>query len=464
MADLDFDTAIQLLHTHSHNPSTAQDAITFLGQSSQKSAESRERLQSPQITSSLLTLLCASLSGPSPTPSTEPTLRCLGNASVGTNEQSRQLITDHGFSWVGKCFAPSQQDKRLKAMAFNALYNICHENPAAQQRCFEEGVQEDVLACYFSLYGDPGRTDVTECDQYPDLLLSMCEKRKQGGEGQGLRADVSRERLLELPLNLRRKMHGGEDVATVVEVALIYLRDVGEQGRFIEQGLVGKVWEVLEGVEDEIVHESGQDGDEENVKLLVPLATSLVWVLSDLAAHEKFAVHYADRSEFIHRQVFGAIEQAGSGASKDPRLLSAACQILGNLLWSVKDKDPSTYNIHVLDENLYEGLQKSATRFQDAETLYSVVGLLIHLCRHSEDYRAKLSRDEQLAPTLKRLCESESKEVRQGSMKLLQLLGKNDPAVREQFADLAKQVMDSLVAEQSQSQSQQNGSIVEVPD
>lgn len=329
-------------------------------------------------------------------------------------------------------------------------------------------MHEDCLYGYCDTYSKPGKEGAEEAEMYGDLLLSICEHRQAGDE---LKDEASRERVLDLVLLLRGKYYDVDALATVVEVVLLYLRDEVEQRKFIEAGVVRKVWEVLVEVEARIANEEtqGEREGEENVRLLVPVAVSLTWCLSDMAAVDIFAERYGNRSELIQGAVFDAIKSAARADAPiaRPRLVSAACQILGNLLWSVRDKDPSTYDVDVMDLDLHRGAIAIATTFGDAETLHSVAGLLIHLCWHSDEYTSRLCGDEQLSSVLRRLCKHDVKEVRQGGMKLLQLLGKDDAAVREEYSGLAKQVMESLVVEQNPGQHntlQQNGSVVELPD
>lgn len=459
MPDLDFDGAVHLLHQHSNEPQGAKEAITFLAEAGSKSSTDRERLADPAVVTSLLALLDASLTNPSqPSPATLPTIRCIGNAVHSSNE-ARQIITDHGFSWFPKSFTAAQDDSDFKLRAFHALYNICLDFEPAQKRCYEEHLHEDLLRLWVNLYQDPPNEFLEWFEQFGELLLSVCEKR---GKGDGVRDDVTREFVLDFTLILRGRFHegGAEDVATAVELVLIYLRDESEHEKFTEQGLIGKVWRVLMDVEDYILNPSLNDHTEAQ-RLMPPLSTSLTWCLSDIAAHPKFAEYYGKDSEFIHSDIFDAIKRS------DYRLVGAACQVLGNMLWSLKDTDPSAYSIDVMDADLHKGLLDSVTGDAEATALHSVVGLLMQLCRHSEEYKARLCGDPRLSSVLSILCESDSKEVRQGGMKLLQLLGKDDPAIREEYAGLAKRVMESLMAEQSPSQAnpgQQNTSVVEIPD
>lgn len=464
---MDFDSALGLLHQHATDPDAACEAVTFLAGASRSNPQDRERLAEPATLEDLLTLLDTSLTDPSGLSTIlTPTLRCIGNAVIAS-DAARQIITDRGFDWARTLLDPSQLDAALKLLAFRALYNICHDFAPAQKRCCAEGVHEELLRCVLDLKpSGNGEAVMQDFGQWAELLLSICDQREQGA---GLKDETSRERVLDFALVLRATPYEGkaEDLATAGEIALTYLREEGEQGKFVEQRLIKKVWRLLEEVQTCI---TDAKDDSEALELLLPLSTSLTWCLSDIAAKPEFAEAYGKRSDLIHADVFDAIKDCvqrdGSNGPR-PVLLNAACQVLGNLLWSVKDKDTTVYDVDVMDSDLHQGLMRVAVSAKDAETLHSVAGLLIQMIRYSAEYEVRLRKDDQLAPVMKTLCENDSKEVRQGGLKLLQLLGKSDPTIREQYADLAKQVLESLVAEQSsdgETSLQQNGTVVEVPD
>ena len=478
MAPSDFDAALHSLQTQNRDPEAVNKAITTLGTSSSTSANSRERLADPDTLQTLLNILDTSLTNPDHPPSTSlEALRCIGNAAIN-NDSARQVISDHGFGWTGPIFSPERDDVKLKTVAFNCLYNICCDFEPAQRRCCRQGVWEDVLGWYFEHFvkGEEGAVGGHErvTSMFCDFLLWVCSKREEGDELR--KGDESRRRLVELPHILRERDTGVEDFATAVEVALTSVRDAKEQERIIKKKMLEKVWIVLEDVEG-YVTTAEQDGEEEDVKLLVPMSTSLTWCLSDMATSKDFTDPHAFQPTLFGGRVFSAIKQcapsAASASKGDLRLASTACQVLGNMLWSAKEAMQSNHDISAVYTELHDALLTLLGTVKDVEVLHSGTGMLIQMCRHADEYRANLAGDARLEPALEGMCESESKEVRQGGMKLLQLLGKEDEGVRERFAGLARRFLESLVVDeqaaihhhhQQQQQQQQGGSIVEVPD
>ena len=84
-----------------------------------------------------------------------------------------------------------------------------------------------------------------------------------------------------------------EDHAALIETVLVFSRDETIQQQIIESKLMRSVWDVLQSLASRIRESSnGPEANEEELKLLSPLSTNLVWCLSDIAAHAEFAQAY----------------------------------------------------------------------------------------------------------------------------------------------------------------------------
>jgi hypothetical protein len=434
-------------------------AISVLATESRESPEVRERLAERHILRTLVDAAECGLQDDIET--TSVALRCIGNACI--NDAGRQHITEIGFSWASNCLAKG--DASIQLLTAKALRNICFEYEAAQQQCYRERIHHGSirLCAQLGYARSPERSLVA--DVLFDITAQRSEAEKRQSHPASALVDPKDEGMPHdiLPLLLSLPPHygiedGAEDLATVTESVLVYLRDPEIQSRIVAQRLVEQVWDILKAIEVSIQEASEEhDGDEEDEEkqLLVPLATSLTWCLSDIAAEDTFAQQYNLGKDLI-RELLRCIQSSSSSEDseiagtkpgktyhpKTNRITTAACQIVGNLLWRRPVIDSAAL---VEPERLHTSLYQIILTTNDTELLHAAAGLLVQLTRPSPDIRDTMGKDPNAEAALSKLCLHGTLQLKQDGIKLLKALGKECPANMERFTKLAAQAMNSAV-------------------
>lgn len=499
-------------------------AISTLAQASRTNTSVRSRLSDPEILHGLLHFLSTTLNNRSGDIfSVIEALRCVGNACID-NDATRAIVIASPERWAHACL--SRSDDEMVRTSIKVLYNLCVDYEAAQRWGYAERLQDELI--YILGEGRP-RVEMGEAERGLafELLFWITNQRpppptpsSQGADSVAkatmtTAADRRIPRLilhelLRLPF-LYAQALDVEDFAMVIETCLTYLRDPVVQSQVLEYRLVPYVWRMLSDNEQKILHlereNTKSEMQMEEVKLLIPLTSSLTWCLSDIAAGTVDLVTATDRvlqfdESFIHGLVElvvflgaddesqltkreswrtvngllrrGVTERISHVARAESRSLEehdpAGSQPFAQELeeTSKKYEDdliPNSPRMLVvacqflanvlwgeesqpsdqiwMRHDLYASLWSAIARMPDAELLHAASGLLARLTRCPLDLRQVMGQDENAMPALQRLCRHGTPQVKQDGIKLLRALGKDCPTNQARFADLAKEVLES---------------------
>ncbi|KAM0703478.1 hypothetical protein Q7P35_009417 [Cladosporium inversicolor] len=506
MADLD--KLINDVLTQDSNSDDFTNAVASLASLSREQEAARNRLASQEVLQRLLQIL-----------STEPKtvnqeeffatiLRCVGNACV-SNPEACQTVTDHKFAWP-KAFlqgfpchwtASSEEDGltfpmpavSTRDLAVKVLYNICSQSEEAQKQCYHDNIHALVIEAMFDNQHFGGEVADDVLSLTVDLLLWITSHHKELASFEG---ETERKRGLAEPRSLKTEAWywlvksplicmdrlDVDDWASLLETCLVFLREPSCHKGLIEWELVQVVWYILENNERKV--EAIQD-NEEDKKLLVALSTSLIWVLSDVAATPEFATAHAGASANVLAlaagfqdapvlqqlvehlsKIIGTGEVHSHDASGDRstnlindeslRLTTAACQVIGNLLHNLVPKT-GTVPAAIQEEQLHKRLFNLMAVSDSADFLHSAAGLLIQLSRPSIEAREEIASDSNALNAIKRLGQHTMQELNQDALMLMRALGKDAPATQERLKELAGEVMATVAETQQAAASAQTG-------
>lgn len=425
----EIEKALGNLTLHSIDISRASNAVSILAEASRWDPLTRQRLADPRVLQELIEVIQCSINDALET--VEVALRCIGNACID-NEAAKAEITKHGFSWAKQCLPTANQyphmsmDAKIAMLTAKVLYNVCSDYEPAQQQCYREHIHYAIVqVCALD-----GVTDSEESTLFIELLFWLCNHVVPEQEKPPSKVLTT---LLTLPDIYHERLEA-EDFALLLETSMLFLREPAVRQDIIEQKLVGNIWRMLQYNEISLERLKQSEADR---RLLRPLSTGLIWNLSDIAATPEFARVYQLGNEWIQNGIIREIQEADT--TQTPRLVDAACQILGNLLWSTKYplRFAHAYDIEPLHRPIVMILKTN----QDAELLHSGAGLLIQMTRLSREVCETIGANEDTPGVVQRLCNHELPQLKQDGIALLRALGMASPANQERFADLARIVM-----------------------
>ncbi|KAF2167637.1 hypothetical protein M409DRAFT_53632 [Zasmidium cellare ATCC 36951] len=460
MANENDDSIEKAFQALSLNTKTTE-AVTLLSDASKTHVEIRERLADPQTLKSLIEIIECNLSESLPT--VDRALRCLGNACADNNS-GRDAITSLGFSWAIQCLR--SDDEETGILTTKVLYNICSDHEGSQQQCYREKVHLELVR-FLNLDA------VVESEEYTfavDLLLWITgHKAALEPTLDEPLPDHQVAALLRLP-RLYADQSDLDNFGSLVESVLAFLRDTTVQQQIVELQVFMGIWTILELVEDRGTSLDPEvEQDAEDLKVLAPLSTSLIWCMSDFAARADFAQAHAnevlrsvpnDHQDGDHTamEVTGLVDRLiecirdhaddefDAKRGIDGSLYTAACETLGNLLWGSTPEYSYLVGEEELHAPLFRRIIRSGNGPSVAAILHSICGLLIQLSRPSRKVREEIGAHEEALAALEILCRHEMSQIKQDSVKLLKALGKDCPRNQERFTDLAQEVLQAIRA------------------
>jgi hypothetical protein len=497
----DLNNLVESVLTQDPNSNDFSNAVALLGTLSREQETARARLASENVLQRLLRVLSSHPKTVNKEELFATILRCIGNACV-SNPEACQIVTDSNFTWC-KAFLkgfPCQwitfsenaasetagmsddvpfplPSVSTRDLAIKVLYNICSQSEEAQKQCYHDDIHTLVIEAVFDNQHFGSELSGDMLSLTTDLLLWITShhkalasfeedtERKRGlGGNRALKTDALYW-LIKSPLVYVDKLDV-DDWASLLETCLVFLRDPLSHDDIISWELFYVVWYILENNERRI---SGLESNEEDLKLLVALSTSLTWVLSDVAATPSFATAYTNSAcnvlalaaghqevPVLHQLIEDLSELLSVGEvyshnaqgdkSETPvddqslRLTTAACQVVGNLLHSLV-KTKCTVPAVVQKREIHERLFACMAVSDSADFLHSASGLLIQLSRPSVEAREEIASDINALIAIKRLGQHTMQELNQDALLLMRALGKDAPAVQERFKELAGEVM-----------------------
>lgn len=429
-------------------------------------------------------------------------LRCVGNVCAD-NDDGRAKVFAFGFSWATSII----NDQILLPLLVQVLYNICREYEPAQQQAVRERIHFSLVRCL---------TDSPEV--FEDVLSTLVElllwlsAQQANVESEDLSEGKDGAEVMALPALFPDT--DADDFASLVEICLVYLRDVKVQEQIVQSKQIQRVWAILENVEERVVRLNGTvspsssdvqfEGTEkaqveEDVKLLVPLSASLTWCLSDIAALLSFGECYG-----LHDRLFGrlidilrtqdeaAMSQDGTALQLEqnnhdssqklrpvqdlitPPNIAAISVIKSKTSFSTSTSTASSSRLQaaacqvlgnylwqspdsapslVEESHLHASLFRRITTNTDSNYLFSAASLLVHLGRPSQVIREIMGNDANASTALERLCRyEEMPEVQQAGQKLLRVLVGGSRINLERFKEIV-----AIVAVASQQESASAG-------
>lgn len=484
------------------------NAIVTLAGASRQSSMVRRRLADPQIIASLVDAVVHSCDEDLQT--THLALRCIANASVD-NDTARDTIVTLGVSWIMQCMRCDDDATRL--LTTKVLYNICSDHENSQQACYREKVHYELLRFLTSDYAVQLPTACKlagDLDPPIDVLFWISGQKASleatSGGTEALPGDIFQS-LLTLR-DVWVQDWGIGTFATLVETMLVFIRDATVQTQIVNANHVTRVWATL-STQDYMLRvlriKQGGGGDglglppygdedpEEDAKLLGPLSASLVWCLSDMAAHADFVKKHS-LDDVLLRLCRETVQDAADGVlhgdamstpqnqlvtvTPEGHQFVAACQILGNWLWALQKTDASPSEgqqfiqrahqvaidavAQLLEQeederaSTHDSLRRRALHHSlfyiivqnrhsnTVDALHAMQGLLIQLSRPSVQAREKVGSDELAREALEIMASHDRQEIKQGCIKLLKALGKDSPANQGRFTELARCTMAAL--------------------
>lgn len=417
----------------SQSPDETVRAAQHLAEASKSNLQVRAELGKPLTLQHLVALVDCSLNDSIET--TEVALRCIGNACID-NDAARQNVADIGFSWAKRCLI-SGQDKDLNTALLTAkvLYNICLDFEPAQQQCYREHVHHELIQL-LAAYSPLPSGQEQDAPLVIELLYLIASQRTTDSENIG--SPMKRETLVQLLVLPTRYIEflSTEDYTMLIGVCTTLMR-AGEVSEELSH-CADEIWNLLRLNELYIRNlQQGPDFDVDEEKLLVGLSTDMIWSLSDLTASPFFHRNNDTGTSWVESVALTAISY-GNGRFPN-RMSVAACQVLGNTLWSTKDG--SRFAWLVEGRAIHKPLLQSMCSSEDAEVLHSAAGVAIQLCRPSAEIRGLIAGDDSVASALQRLCRHENPMIKQDGIKFLRALGQERPDVQQRFAQLAEEVM-----------------------
>jgi hypothetical protein len=225
-----------------------------------------------------------------------------------------------------------------------------------------------------------------------------------------------------------------EDYAILLGVVLNFLLLSEVQRKAVKSGHVHWIWDMFAKQEERIINATAADK-----KLLSGSAGSWVWILSDIAALPEFASH---QSEWVQNVVSDVIVHHDQH-SLSPHILSAACQIVANLLWPTANLDSTIRRVYM--DRLRTPVLELLCRVHDPDLLHSASGLLLYLLRPSEQMKEATALSSEGETALERLCRHSNPQIQKDGMKLLQFLGLGKRTVQDRYSQLANDVVSNAV-------------------
>ena len=376
-------------------------------------------------------------------PSAAAAVRCLGNACA-ENPAGRDTLLSLDLDWARRCIVPGRWV--LGALTSMVLYNMCSDCPDAQAQLYKESMHFPILRFLAAV-------EPTQEQFYSEILDVLFDIVSQKANIEPTLAEPLENDFLQALLDLPRDTvfaSGVDNAATAIEVVLVYIRDDSVQRKMVEHKLLERMFVLLNRVNTEVGLLRKEDSSNEDAKLLAPLATSLVWCLSDMAARPEFSKRYALEDEEIQRQIqviqnvpsnISEQELADNASTTNRVALDAACQVVGNFLWAIP---PETYAHLTMDRRLHSkvftAIMLPDVENETASLLHSAAGLLLHLTRSSPAAKGLMGSDELALQSLQRLCRYPMKEIQNDGARLLRALGADCPANQSRFGSLAIEV------------------------
>lgn len=484
----DLNELIEMLLASEPETDKFTNAVASLATLSREEEAVRNRLASGDVLQILLNVLVSQLEN---NHLLATTLRCIGNACV-SNPQACQTVTDFKYGWcealiLGRAVrGPDWQtwsypSDEVRDLAIKVLYNICSQSEDAQKQCYHDNIQSLLVQVLSSASKSADDISLTI-----DLLLWITGHHKElssfEGETDRKRAlnseqilgTTTYQALMTLPFIMYDDLDI-EDWASLLEVMLVFLRDPASYPQTVFQGVVPKIWRLLESNERKVQEVEGNADDQ---KLLVALSTSLTWALSDVAATPLLTADYRDTttpaeeptpmlrlfivdlSQFLST---GSVQSHTTNGkffdltdSDSLRLTTAACQVIGNLLHNLLPIE-NTIPPAIREWHVHKRLFALMANSDNADFLHSAAGLLIQLSRPSPEIREDIASDDNVLPALRRLGQHTMSELNQDALKLMRALGKDTPSVQERFKKLAGEVMATVAETQQAAANAQSG-------
>lgn len=405
-------------------------AVPILATASRSEPSIRSQLADPSVLKILIDLVETSIDNSLDVTSTA--LRCIGNACID-NPSARDNITSLGFSWAKRMLQPSS-DSDVRLLALKVLYNICTDHKGSQEACYRERLHYDLWRTR-PLFQDANEDDLL-C--LTDLLFWITEHKSELEPtlNEAPPLDVLLD-ALALPSDTKFTT-STEDFTAQLESTLSLLRDPTVQTTLLQTHNFQPVLTLLYTTEQKL--SSSSDPDE--TKLLLASWTSLLWCTSDLAANPLMAQTYPLDSTELNALV-NSILQYSQNASMHPRLPTAACQAIGNILWNLSPEQTESFVERRLegDVRLDGALFKTLVEKDDVEYLHAAAGLLVLLSRASVASRERMGCDGHARTALERLCAHAMAEVKKDGVALLKALGRESSVNQGRFGDIAAAVM-----------------------
>ena len=425
----EIEKALANLRLQPHESPSISEAVSVLADASKHNTTARQGLADADILKTLVEIVESSINDSLEI--TDLTLRCIGNASIDNNE-ARETLTNLGFSWALRCLRSVNPDDVTTALlAAKVLYNICCDYEHAQRQCFDEHVHYELihLCSLDAIREGDGKTLLIE------LLFWICgHKVTDSTTNDPLPKQVLFD-LLMLPGAYPSPTYlEPDEYAMLLETCLVFIRDSQTQKDIVLRGQVNQVFAILDEVEFTIAERTK---NEEDQKLLIPFSNSLIWCLSDMSALPEFSQTENIEMNWIQRHITAIIGQA---SSQYTRPVTAACQVLGNMVWARDDPSEFAGEITTSGGKLQESLFRRMLSEQDTELLHAAAGLLTQLSR-TVHVREVIGSDENARDVLEKLCRHQTPQLKQDGIKLLRALGRDCPANQERFADLGREVM-----------------------
>ncbi|KAK6431923.1 hypothetical protein LTR95_011914 [Oleoguttula sp. CCFEE 5521] len=467
------------------------NAVTTLANLSRTSADTRKALADHDVIKRLMDAVAVPILLELPKHQTTAIaiLRCLGNACYDDEDseidsQVASYIVEFGFEWMHHlpCTKESNgRDATVSIMALRVLNNVTTLSSAVPTRMAADNLDnwlidtlassmlpaEDGLVTYAcsllaSIYGLDVRSSLITPERLNQLLSLAAQYACDPIHGvmtaerlfvisssvcNYLNRDAQKQQIVDL--GLQDKVWDLFVLVDRLSQAPADARDAqSKRGAILRRNLFegdGSIWDASMELfkPDPALLKAPQSSDEESE---IPTFTQaqllqFVWLLSDLAAVPSFAPTGLE-DPLMQKVTQLLAPPSGSsvhGVSKvSPYRLTAACQILGNVLHNGEWRSAASL---VQRDRIHVHLVSDLLETAHDEYRHAGASLLCQLTRSSTAVREELALSPDMAGVCSMLARHPNPQLRADALQLIKALGRASPVTMDMYAPLLQEAV-----------------------
>lgn len=360
----------------------------------------------------------------------QETLRCIGNACA-MNQDAIRTISSLGFAWFQR-YTEQSCPQKLQNLASAVLFNISaadfsadgddqeQENPALKA-CFEAGIHVWLIRVLVN----PGSNSLG-LEDLIDMLFWISSNTNADTASQ-----LPSDTISQLVNSMQHYCTGlsAEALSTLIESIVALLRSAKAQ-LAARSDTIG-LFSLLQSLEDRIkmVRQHKQESEAAEVAVLLPQASNLTWLLSDVSAEPTFAVARGLDDPLVASCL--TTVQARNAGEQSEQLTIASCLVLGNALLNISEHE--TVKLINTTQLLSAVVDILSQVRASPDLVHAAAGLLTVLCRAKET-RETICDSDSVVSIVERLCRHSVPQMREAGVRLLKALGRDSARNQERLA------------------------------